>query len=249
MRASANSTQMARCRQNQNGILASLPQEDYHRLMPNLEPVILSRGKVLYHASDVLHHAYFINDGQVSLLSTTEDGTSIEVAVAGHEGVIGIPLILRSNITAYEVMAQIPVNAFRVRADVFKSEFERGGKLFDMVLRYTQVLLTQITQSVICNRFHSPEQRLARALLVSIDQAECDTVNLTHDVIAHMLGSHRTRVTMAARVLQKAVLIDYSRGKITVLDRQGLEEAACECYRVVKKTCEHFLEESLVRPS
>ena len=247
MPASANSPQMARCRQTQNGILASLPQDDYDRLVPNLEPITLSRGKVLYHASDVVHHAYFINDGQVSLLSTIADGTSIEVAVAGHEGVIGIPLILRSNITAYEVMAQIPVNALRVRADVFKSEFERGGKLFDMMLRYTQVLLTQITQSVICNRFHSPEQRLARALLVSIDQAKSDTVNLTHEVIAHMLGTRRTRVTMAARVIQKAALIDYSRGKITVLDRQGLEDAACECYRVVKQTCEHFLEESLVR--
>ena len=155
MPASANSPQMARCRQTQNGILASLPQEDYDRLVPNLEPITLSRGKVLYHASDVVHHAYFINDGQVSLLSTIADGTSIEVAVAGHEGVIGIPLILRSNITAYEVMAQIPVNALRVRADVFKSEFERGGKLFDMMLRYTQLLLTQITQSVICNRFHA----------------------------------------------------------------------------------------------
>src|SRR5689334_8993098 len=247
MRALADSPQLARCRHVQNGILASLPQDDYDRLMPSLEPITLSRGKVLYHASDVVHSAYFINDGQVSLLSTVEDGTSIEVAVAGREGVIGIPLVLRSNITAYEVMAQVPVNALRVRADVFRSEFERGGKLFDMMLRYTHVLLTQITQSVICNRFHSPEQRLARALLVSIDQAKSETVHLTHEVIAHMLGVRRTRVTMAARILQKAVLIDYSRGKITVLDRQGLEAAACECYGVVRETCEHFLEASLVR--
>ena len=247
MRALADSPQLARCRHVQNGILASLPQDDYDRLMPNLEPITLSRGKVLYHASDVVHYAYFINDGQVSLLSTVEDGTSIEVAVAGREGVIGIPLVLRSNITAYEVMAQVPVNALRVRADVFRSEFERGGKLFDMMLRYTHVLLTQITQSVICNRFHSPEQRLARALLVSIDQAKSETVHLTHEVIAHMLGVRRTRVTMAARILQKAVLIDYSRGKITVLDREGLEAAACECYRVVRETCDQFLEASLVR--
>lgn len=248
MPASANTQQMARCRQVKNRILASLPQDEYDRLIPNLEPITLSRGKVLYHASDVVHHAYFINDGQVSLLSPTEDGASIEVAVAGNEGVIGIPLILRSNITAYEVMAQITVNAFRVRANVFKSEFERGAKLFDMMLRYTHVLMTQITQSVICNRFHSPEQRIARALLVSIDQAQCDTVNLTHEVIAHMLGTRRTRVTMAARVLQKAGLIEYSRGKIMVLDRQGLEDAACECYRVVKESREHFLKESLVSP-
>ena len=247
MRALANSPQLARSRHVQNGILASLPPDDYDRLMPNLEPITLSRGKVLYHASDVVHHAYFINDGQVSLLSTVEDGTSIEVAVAGREGVIGIPLVLRSNITAYEVMAQVPVNALRVRADVFRSEFERGGKLFDMMLRYTHVLLTQLTQSVICNRFHSPEQRLARALLASIDQAKSETVNLTHEVIAHMLGVRRTRVTMAARILQKAGLIDYSRGKITVLDRQGLEAAACECYGVVRETCEHFLEASLIR--
>jgi CRP-like cAMP-binding protein len=247
MRASAI-PQMARFCQNQNGILASLPQDDYERLMPNLEPIKLSSGKILYHAGDVVHHAHFINDGQFSLLSTTEEGTSIEVAVAGHEGMIGIPLILRANTMPYEVMTQIPVNAVRLRADVLISEFKRGGKLFDMMLRYTHFLLTQIAQWAICNRFHSSEQRLARSLLVSIDQAQCNTLNLTHEVIAHMLGTRRTRVTMAARELQKAVLIDYRRGKITVLDRQGLENAACECYRVVKESCEHFLEDSAFRP-
>jgi CRP-like cAMP-binding protein len=246
MPASANSQQMARCRQIKNCILASLPEDEYDRLVPNLEPITLPRGKALYHAGDVIHHAYFINDGLISLLSPTEDGTSIEVAVAGQEGVIGIPLILRSNITAYEVIAQISVNALRVRADVFKNEFERGEKLFDMMLRYTNVLMTQITQSVICNRFHSPEQRIARALLVSIDQSKGDTVNLTHEVIAHILGTRRTRVTMAARLLQKAGLIEYSRGKIIVLDRQRLEDAACDCYRLVKASCEHFLKQSLV---
>ncbi|HEY6807130.1 MAG TPA: Crp/Fnr family transcriptional regulator [Pyrinomonadaceae bacterium] len=241
MRASANSPQLARCGQLQNRILSSLPPDEYDHIVPNLEPVKLAQGKVLYHAGDTLQYGYFINTGQVSLLSTTEEGTSIEVAVTGREGVIGIPLILRSEINSYEVIAQIPVEAVRIRADVLRSEFERGGKLSQMMLRYIQVMLTQITQSVICNRFHTSEQRLARSLLASLDQGKSDTINLTHEVIAHTLGTRRTRVTMAARVLQKAVLIDYSRGKITVLDREGLENAACECYKVLREDCEHFL--------
>lgn len=241
MRALANIPQLAKSSQIQNRLLASLSHDEYERLLPNLEPVQLPRGKVLYHAGDIVHYAHFINDGLVSLLSTTEDGARIEVARAGNEGVIEIPLILRSNITAYEVVVQIPVTgAVRVKAEVLRDEFDRGGKLYDMMLRYTQVLLTQITQSVVCNRFHSSEQRLAR-LLISTYLAESDAINLTQETIAHMLGTPRTRVTMAARAFQKAGLIDYSRGKITIINRQGLGEASCECHRVVKQEFDQFL--------
>jgi CRP-like cAMP-binding protein len=227
-----------------NRLLAALPEDEYERLVPNLQTVHLPQGRVLYHPGDTIQEALFINDGLVSLRSTSADGTSIEVISTGNEGVIGVPLILRSNVTDYEVVVQIPVtSATRVKADVLRTEFDRGGKLYYMMLRYTNLLLAQVSQSVICNRFHSSEQRLARSLLVALDMAKSSTVNLTHESIAHMLGTRRTRVTMAARALQQQELIGYMRGKITVLNRAGLEQASCECYRVVKASLDHFLNE------
>lgn len=227
-----------------NRLLAALPQDEYERLEPHLQIMSLPPGRVLYHPGDIIQDAYFLDDGLVTLRSTTADGTSLEVVSTGNEGLIGVPLIFRSNVTAYEVVVQIPVTRVaKLKAEVLKAEFDRGGKLYDILLRYTNLLLTQISQSVICNRFHSSEQRLARSLLVSLDNANSKTVNLTHETIAHMLGTRRTRVTMAARTLQQEELIGYSRGKITVLDRARLEEAACECYRVIKENLDHFLSE------
>ena len=227
----------------QNRLLASLPREEYERLRPNLETVHLPHGKILYHAGDIVRYAYFINDGQVSMLSITEEGETIEVAMVGNEGAIGIPVILRSNKTPYEVMVQIPVkSAMRVKAEVLRNEFDRGGKFQDLMLRYTHVLLTQISQSAVCNRFHTSEQRLARWLLIANDLVKADVFMLTHEFIAHMLGTPRTGVTMAAGALQKAGLITYSRGKITVLDRGGLEDASCECYKIIREEFDHFLD-------
>ena len=226
-----------------NRILAALPYDEYEHLMPNLEPVHLPKGKIIYHAGDIVRYGYFMNDGQVSLLSITAEGTTIEVAMVGNEGAIGIPIVWRTNKTPYEVMVQIPVkNAFRIKAEVFRNEFDRGGKFQDLMLRYTEVLFTQITQSAVCNHFHSSVQRLARWLLIANDLVGLNTFHLTHEFISHMLGSPRTGVTMAAGVLQKTNLISYSRGKITILDRPGLEGAACECYHIIRESFDHFLD-------
>jgi CRP-like cAMP-binding protein len=229
--------------QVRNRLLAALPSDEYEHILPNLEPIHLPKGKVIYHAGEIVRYGYFINDGQVSLLSISEEGTTIEVAMVGNEGAIGIPIVLRTNKTPYQVMVQIPVrSAFRIKAEVLRNEFDRGGKFQDLMLRYTEVVLTQITQSAVCNHFHSSVQRLARWLLIANDLVGKDTFYLTHEFISHMLGSPRTGVTMAAGVLQKTGLLSYSRGKITILDRSGLEEAACECYKIVRESFDHFLD-------
>ena len=184
----------------------------------------------------------------LQILSSAEDCErnikwGFEVAMVGNEGAIGIPIVLRTNKTPYQVMVQIPVrSAFRIKAEVLRNEFDRGGKFRDLMLRYTEVVLTQITQSAVCNHFHSSVQRLARWLLIANDLVERDTFYLTHEFISHMLGSPRTGVTMAAGVLQKTGLLSYTRGKITILDRSGLEEAACECYKIVRESFDHFLD-------
>jgi len=226
-----------------NRLLAALPGDEYEHLLPNLEPIHLPKGKIIYQAGDIVRYGYFMNDGQVSLLSITEEGTTIEVAMVGNEGALGIPIVLRTNKTPYQVMVQIPVkSAFRIKAEVFRKEFDRGGKFQDLMLRYTEVVLAQITQSAVCNHYHSSAQRLARWLLLANDLVGRDTFYLTHEFIAHMLGSPRSGVSMAAGVLQKAGLLGYSRGKITILDRSGLEEASCECYKIIRESFDHFLD-------
>jgi CRP-like cAMP-binding protein len=226
-----------------NRLLLALPHQELENLLPNLEPVHLPKGKIIYHAGEILRHGYFINDGQVSLLSLTEEGTTIEVAMVGNEGAIGIPIVWRTNKTPYQVMVQIPVkSAFRIKAAVFRNEFDRGGKFQDLMLRYTEVLFTQITQSAVCNHFHSSVQRLARWLLIANDLVGTPTFHLTHEFISHMLGAPRTGVTMAAGVLQKSGLLSYSRGRITILNRPGLESTSCECYNIIRESFDHFLD-------
>jgi CRP-like cAMP-binding protein len=226
-----------------NRLLSSLPHAEYEHLLPKLEQVHMPKGKILYHAGDTVRHAYFIDSGMVSLLSTTAEGATVEVGMVGSEGAVGLPVILRTNKTPYQVMVQIAVgSAWRIKSDVLRDEFDRGGKLQDLLLRYTHVLLTQISQSAVCNRFHSSEERLGRWLLITNDLVKEDTFLLTHELIAHMLGTPRTGVTMAAGALQREGLIRYSRGKITILDRPALESAACECYQVIKEGFDHFLD-------
>ena len=226
-----------------NRLLAALPADEYEHLVPSLEPVHLPKGKVIYHAGEIVRYGYFMNDGHVSLLSTTEEGTTLEVAMVGNEGAIGIPIVLRTNKTPYQVMVQIPVRSgFRIKAEVFRNEFDRGGKFQDLMLRYTEVLFTQITQSAVCNHFHSSVQRLARWLLFANGLVEADTFCLTHEIISHMLGSPRSGVPAAAGALQKAGLLHYSRGKITILDRQGLEAVSCDCYNIIRESFDHFLD-------
>jgi CRP-like cAMP-binding protein len=214
--------------------LRTLPGAEFKRLLPHLEVVRLAQGKTLYEADALIRHAYFLLNGMVSLLATTEDGQTVEVAMIGNEGAVGISLILRVDQSPYKVMVQLPAYAMRIRADMLKREFSEAGQFQYLLLRYTHTLLAQISQSAACNRFHTVEQRLCRWLLVSRDRAKSDTLQLTQELLAHMLGSPRTSVTMIAVTLQKAGLIRYGRGKITIIDLAGLEATSCECYRIVR---------------
>ncbi|MGH9967386.1 MAG: Crp/Fnr family transcriptional regulator [Pyrinomonadaceae bacterium] len=224
-----------------NRLLAALPHEEYDRLQPHLELVHLSTRKTLSEAGDLIEHTYFLNSGMGSLLALTQDGATIEIAMVGNEGMLGIPVVLGAHKTSYRIMVQIPGDAMRIKADVIWAEFKRAGELQDLLLRYTHALITQISQSAVCNRFHTVEKRLCRWLLTAHDRVDGNTFHLTQEIISYMMGTPRTGVTMAASTLQDEGLIRYKRGKITIIDRSGLEEAACECYRIVAETLEHFL--------
>ena len=224
----------------ENRILAALPRAEYQALAPHLERVHLPQGKVLYEVGDRVTRAYFVTRGMVSLLSITEDGGTTEVAMVGKEGVVGLPIILRVGAAPYRSMVQITGDALSMKADVMREGFSRGARFQDLLLRYTHALLTQVSQSAVCNRFHTTEARLSRWLLVTRNRVESDSFRLTQELISHMLGTPRTVVTVAANKLQDAGLIRYKRGHITILDPRMLEAAACECYAVVIKEVSHF---------
>lgn len=224
-----------------NQILAALPRAEYERLIPALEQKRLGKGDILYDVGDTVRSAYFIQSGVVSFLSVTRDGESIEVGMVGAEGIVGIPSLLRRSKAPLQAIVQIPGEALAVSGDVLRREFKRGGELQDLVLCFTHTLVTQIAQAVLCNHFHTTEERLSRWILATCDRIEGDTFLLTHEEISHMLGTPRTGVTKAAGALQDAGLIRYKRGKIMVLDRKGLERAACECYRVISEETESFV--------
>lgn len=223
-----------------NRILAALPRAEYESLLPYLKEVHLPRGKVLFEEGDLITHAYFPLSGVVSLLCMTEAGETVEVAMVGNEGMVGVPIILRVGLTVHRSMVHIQADALRIRSDLLKVEFDRNGPLQDLLLKFTHTLIAQITQSAVCNRFHTVEARLGRWLLVIYDRVRKDTFSLTQEFISHMLGTPRTVVTVAANKLQDAGYIHYRRGKITILDRQGLESAACGCYRVVTNEISRF---------
>jgi CRP-like cAMP-binding protein len=225
----------------ENLILGALPRSEYLRLSPYLELVRLPAGKILYEASDVVSHVYFPRSGIISLLSVTEAGAAVEVGMAGKEGVVGLSTILKGTITPYQIVVRLQTNAIRVPANVLRAEFDRGGVLHALLLRYTDMLITQLTQSAACNRFHSMSARLCRWLLVSQDHAEGNTLYLTQEFLSQMIGAPRPRVSIVAGSLQRAGIIRYSRGRIRILDRRRLEDASCECYRIVRKQMSHFL--------
>lgn len=214
-----------------NRLLASLPKHEYERLSPHLELVRLTPGKILYNAGDAVRHAYFPKGGMICLLSTTESGRTIEIAMISNEGIAGIPIILRCEAAPYQVMVQLAGNALRIRAGALRAEFDRGGHLQHLLLQYTHTLLMQIAQSAACNRFHTVEERLCRWLLVSRDRVQTDTIRLTQEFLSQMLGTPRSSVTTVAVALQREGLIAYRRGRITILDRSAMESASCECYR------------------
>ncbi|NOT10407.1 MAG: Crp/Fnr family transcriptional regulator [Methylococcaceae bacterium] len=217
-----------------NHLLEALPTEVYERLFPFLEPVPLPLGYVLYESGDALHYLYFPVTGIASLLYVMENGSSAEIAMVGNEGMVGVALFMGGGSMPNRALVQSTGYAYRIRKQHFMLEFNRNGALLRLLLRYTQALITQMAQTAVCNRHHSLDQQLCRWLLFNLDRLESNTLTITQELIAHMLGVRREGVTEAAGKLQRAGLIDHHRGQITVLDRPGLEMRVCECYQVVK---------------
>ena len=225
----------------QNHLLDALPAEEYRRLLPELELIRLELGVALYESGGEQGYVYFPSTCIVSLLSVMNDGSSAEIAVVGNDGVVGIALFMGGESTLSRAVVQSAGHAYRLQGRVLKEEFERGGPLQHLLLRYTQALIAQMTQTAACNRHHAIEQQLCRWLLVSLDRLPSNALTMTQELIANMLGVRREGVTEAAGKLQAAGLIHYSRGKITVLDRHELEQRACECYAVVKRESDRLL--------
>jgi len=225
----------------QNRLLAALPEEVHERLYPHLEDVSLLLGQVIYESGEQLEHIYFPTTSIVSLLYTMEDGTSAEIGVVGNDGVVGIALFMGGETTPNRAVVQSAGYSLRMKPNVIKEEFRRGGPLQLMLLRYTQALITQMSQTAVCNRLHTVDQQLCRWLLLSHDRLDSNELTMTQELIANMLGVRREGVTVAAGHLQAAGLIHYNRGKITISDRAGLEARACECYQVVRNECERLL--------
>lgn len=225
----------------QNHLLAALPEDIQGRLFPTLEPVTLPLGKVLYESGDTLRHAYFPTDSIVSLLYVMESGASAEISVVGNEGVVGISLFMGGESTPSRAIVQSAGSAYRLPGQQLKNEFNRHGELQNLLLRYTQALITQMSQTAVCNRHHTIDQQLCRWLLLSLDRLPDNRLTMTQELIANMLGVRREGVTEAAGKLQRAGVIHYSRGQITVLDRAKLELLSCECYAVVKRETDRLL--------
>jgi CRP-like cAMP-binding protein len=225
----------------QNHLLAALPAADYERLLPHLQLVPLPLGWALYEAGGVQDYVYFPTNSIVSLLYVMEDGSSAEIAVVGNEGAVGISLFMGGETTPGRAVVQSAGFGYRVKGRIVKSEFQRSGALQHLLLRYTQALITQMAQTAVCNRHHSVEQQLCRWLLLSLDRLPGSELSMTQELIANMLGVRREGVTEAAGNLQKAGLIHYNRGHITVLDRPKLETQVCECYAVVKREVDRLL--------
>lgn len=228
----------------QNQLLASLPEAEWLRWLPQLELVELPLGKVLYESGGQMAFVYFPTNAIVSLLYVLENGASAEIAVVGFEGLVGVSIFMGGGSTPSRAVVQSGGMGFRLRADVIKGEFERSGPVMHLMLRYTQALITQMSQTAVCNRHHSLDEQLCRWLLLSLDRLQGNQLVMTQELIANMLGVRREGVTEAALKLQKAGLIRYVRGHITVLDRPGLEHRTCECYAVVKKEYDRLLPNS-----
>jgi CRP-like cAMP-binding protein len=224
-----------------NHLLAALPDAEQQRWLPQLESVEMPLGLVLYESGATLSHVYFPTTAIVSLLYVMENGASAEIAVVGNEGIVGISLFMGGESTPSRAVVQSAGKGFRLRAQMVKDEFNRAGPVLHLLLRYTQALITQMAQTAVCNRHHSLDQQLCRWLLLSLDRLQHNELVMTQELIANMLGVRREGVTEAATKLQEEGFIRYSRGRITVLDRAGLEIRTCECYAVVKKEYDRLL--------
>jgi CRP-like cAMP-binding protein len=224
-----------------NRLLGALPEAEWTRVRPNLKPVLMRLGEAVYESGVQLDHVYFPTTSIVSLLYVMADGDSAEIAVVGNDGLVGVALFMGGQTTPSRAVVQSEGWAYRLKGQLLKEEFTRGGAMQHLLLRYTQALLTQMAQTAVCNRHHSIDQQLCRWLLLSLDRLESDDLTMTQELIANMLGVRREGVTEAAGKLQSAGLIRYSRGRITVLDRTGLEARCCECYGVVRRESDRLL--------
>lgn len=223
-----------------NHLLAALPEDEFARLYPKLEAVSLSLDDIIYDSGEPMNYVYFPTTAIVFLLFTSKDGVNVEVGMHGNDGAVGVALIMGSDSMPYQAVVLSAGGAFRMKAQAIRDEFALGGQLQLLLRRFTLVLITQISQTAVCNRLHSIEQQVCRWLLYSHDRLQSNKLVMTHDLIAKMLGVRRESVSIAARRLQNNKLITYARGTITILDRQGLEAGVCECYRVVKDEYERL---------
>jgi CRP-like cAMP-binding protein len=224
-----------------NQLLGALPESVRTRWYPHLESIEMPLGRVLCEAGTTLGHVYFPTSAIVSLLHVMKDGSSAEIAVVGNEGIVGISLFMGGQSTSTRAVTQSAGRGFRLQASIMKLEFDRAGTVHELLLRYTQALITQMSQTAVCNRHHSLDQQLCRWLLLSLDRLSGNELVMTQELIANMLGVRRMGVTEAAMSLQEAGLIRYVRGHITVLDRRGIERRSCECYQVVKDEYDRLL--------
>ncbi|MDP3392092.1 MAG: Crp/Fnr family transcriptional regulator [Methylococcaceae bacterium] len=225
----------------QNHLLAALPTEIFERIAPYLELIKLPLGEVLYESGDQLQHVYFLTSAIVSLNYLMENGASAEIAGVGNEGVLGVSILMGGNTTTSRASVHTAGHGYRLKRQVMMNEFNRGGPMMALLLRYTQALMTQISQTAVCNRHHSVEQQLCRWLLLTLDRLPSNELILTQELIAGMLGVRREGITEAAGNLQRAGFISYRRGHITVIDRLGMEGRSCECYKVVKNEFHRLL--------
>ena len=224
-----------------NHLFAALPEDEQQRWLPQLEAVELPLGLVLYESGRTLSHVYLPTTAIVSLLYVMEDGGSAEIAVVGNEGVVGISLFMGGESTPSRAVVQSAGHGMRLNASAMKGEFNRSGPVMHLMLRYTQALITQMAQTAVCNRHHTLDKQLCRWLLLSLDRLQGNDLVMTQELIANMLGVRREGVTEAAGKLQAHGMIRYARGRITVLDRPGLEQRVCECYKVVKLEYDRLL--------
>jgi CRP-like cAMP-binding protein len=224
-----------------NRLLAALAEPDYERIAPHLEFAPVALGEVLYESGARMDHAYFPTTAIVSLLYVMADGASAEIAVVGNDGIVGISMFMGGGSTPSRAVTQSAGEAFRLEAKLLIQEFNRYGPTAHLLLRYTQALITQMAQTAVCNRHHTVDQQLCRWLLLSLDRLPSNELHMTQELMSNMLGVRREGVTEAAGKLQAAGLIDYSRGRIKVLDRRGLERRVCECYAVVRRETDRLL--------
>ena len=225
----------------ENQLLAALSANDYKRLVPELDLVEFPLGKILYDPKQLIKYVYFPRWAAVSMVNIFEDGSMVEVGVVGREGVVGVSLLSGDDVSPHQAIVQIADGAWRMKAGVFKREIESNGELAAVTKRYSQALFTQVAQTAACNRMHPIVKRLARWMLLMQDRVDSDVLKLTHEFISTMLGARRASVTIAAGTLQAAGIISYRRGKVTILDQKKLEEASCECHRIVRDEYDRLL--------